>query len=125
MRELFESSCLSVISEENDKLRKEIERLKLIIATAIRIYEDCEETQDYSTCDLDMYECLKKVYKGSDIVYDLFIKIMYEQDFRKYTIQEISEMKAILQQFKGRTLEVKLKRIKEENGISYKKDKKS
>ena len=33
-------------------------------------------------------------------MYDLFIKIMYEQDFRKYTIQEISEMKAILEQFK-------------------------
>ncbi len=58
-------------------------------------------------------------------MYDLFIRIMYEQDFRKYTIQEISEMKAILEEFKGRTLEVKLKRIKEENGISYKKDKKS
>ena len=46
-------------------------------------------------------------------MYQLFIKIMYEQDFRKYTIQEISEMKAILEEFKGRTLEVKLKRIKE------------
>lgn len=55
-------------------------------------------------------------------MYDLFIRIMYEQDFRKYTIQEISEMKAILEEFKGRTLEVKLKRIKEENGISYKKE---
>ena len=31
MNELFESSCLSVISEENDKLRKEIERLNNII----------------------------------------------------------------------------------------------
>jgi hypothetical protein len=41
---------------------KEIERLKLIIATAIRIYEKCEETQDYSTCDLDMYEVLKGVH---------------------------------------------------------------
>lgn len=58
-------------------------------------------------------------------MYWLFIKIMYEQDFRKYTIQELSEMRAILEQFKGRTLEVKLKRIKEENGISYKKDKES
>ena len=58
-------------------------------------------------------------------MYDLFIRIMYEQDFRKYTIQEISEMKAILEEFKGRTLEVKLKRIKEENGISYKKEKKN
>lgn len=57
-------------------------------------------------------------------MYDLFIKIMYEQDFRKYTIQEISEMKAILEQFKGRTLEVNLKRIKEDNGISYKKENK-
>ena len=58
-------------------------------------------------------------------MYDLFIRIMYEQDFRKYSIQEISEMKAILEKFKGRTLEVKLKRIKEENGISYKKEKKN
>ncbi len=57
-------------------------------------------------------------------MYQLFIKIMYEQDFRKYTIQELSEMKAILEEFKGRTLEVKLKRIKEENGMSYKKEKK-
>lgn len=58
-------------------------------------------------------------------MYDLFIKIMYEQDFRKYSIQEISEMKAILEEFKGRTLEVKLKKIKEENGISYKKENKN
>ena len=47
------------------ELQEEIKRLKLIIAAAIRIYEKCEETQDYSTCDLDMYECLKKVYKNS------------------------------------------------------------
>lgn len=44
------------------ELLNEIERLKLIIATAIRIYEKCEETQDYSTCDLDMYEVLKGVH---------------------------------------------------------------
>lgn len=48
-------------------------------------------------------------------MYQLLIKIMYEQDFRKYTIKEIQEMKAILEQFKGRTLEVKLKHIKDEN----------
>ena len=58
-------------------------------------------------------------------MYQLFIKIMYEQDFRKYTIQELNEMRAILEEFKGRTLEVKLKRIKEENGISYKKENKN
>ena len=31
MKELFESSYLSVMSEENDRLRKEIERLQSII----------------------------------------------------------------------------------------------
>lgn len=51
-------------------------------------------------------------------MYQLFIKIMYEQDFRKYTIQELNEMKAILEEFKGRTLEVKLKRIKEVENVS-------
>ena len=57
-------------------------------------------------------------------MYNLFIKIMYEQDYRKYTIQELHEMKAILEEFKGRTIEVNLKRIKEDNGISYKKENK-
>ena len=52
-------------------------------------------------------------------MYDLFIKIMYEQDFRKYTIQEISEMKAILNQFNKEVLEVKLKRIKEDKGAIH------
>lgn len=51
-------------------------------------------------------------------MYNLFIKIMYEQDYRKYTIQELHEMKAILEQFKGRTLEVNLKRIKEVGDVS-------
>lgn len=51
-------------------------------------------------------------------MYQLFIKIMYEQDYRKYTIQELSEMRAILEEFKGRTLEVNLKRIKEEEDVS-------
>lgn len=51
-------------------------------------------------------------------MYQLFIKIMYEQDFRKYTIQELSEMRAILEEFKGRTLEVNLKRIKEVENVS-------
>lgn len=50
-------------------------------------------------------------------MYQLFIKIMYEQDFRKYTIQELSEMRAILEEFKGRTLEVNLKRIKEVENV--------
>lgn len=52
-------------------------------------------------------------------MYQVFIRIMYEQDFRKYTIQEISEMKAILQEFKGEILEVKVKRIKEDKGAIH------
>jgi len=58
-------------------------------------------------------------------MYQLFIKIMYEQDFRKYTIQELNEMKAILEEFKGRTLEVKLKRIKEVENVSAMGEKKA
>lgn len=58
-------------------------------------------------------------------MYNLFIKIMYEQDYRKYTIQELHEMKAILEQFKGRTLEVNLKRIKEVEDVSAMGEKKA
>lgn len=47
-------------------------------------------------------------------MYELLIKIMYEQDYRKYSIQELQEMKAILNQFNREVLEVKLKRIKEQ-----------
>lgn len=34
---------------------------KRTIDKAIKVYEDCEKTQDYSTCDLEMYEILKEV----------------------------------------------------------------
>lgn len=52
-------------------------------------------------------------------MYELLIRIIYEQDYRKFTIKEIQEMKAILEEFKGRTLEVKLKRIKEDKGAIH------
>ena len=51
-------------------------------------------------------------------MYELFIKIMYERDFRKYTIQELEEMKSILNQFNKEVLEVKLKRVREEEDVS-------
>lgn len=51
-------------------------------------------------------------------MYELLIRIIYEQDYRKFTIKEIQEMKAILEEFKGRTLEVNLKRIKEVENVS-------
>ena len=43
-------------------LDKEIERLQDRINKAIEIYKECCKTQDFSTCDLDMYEALQ----GSD-----------------------------------------------------------
>lgn len=51
-------------------------------------------------------------------MYELFIKIMYERDFRKYTIEELEEMKSILNQFNKEVLEVRLKRVKEEENVS-------
>lgn len=57
-------------------------------------------------------------------MYELLIKIMYELDYRKFTIQELEEMKDILNQFNKEVLEVRLKEIKEDKGIVYKKEKK-
>lgn len=57
-------------------------------------------------------------------MYQFFIKIMYEQDFRKFDIKELEEIKGILEEFKGRVLETRLKHVKEDNGISYTKEKK-
>ena len=46
-------------------------------------------------------------------MYELLIKLYYELDYKKYDIEDLKEMKDILNQFNGRTEEVKLKRIKE------------
>lgn len=48
-------------------------------------------------------------------MYQLFIKIMYELDYRKFDIDELEEIKGILEEFKGKVLEVRLKHVKEEN----------
>lgn len=48
-------------------------------------------------------------------MYNLFIKLIYELDYRKFDIQELEEIKGILEEFKGRVLEVRLKHVKEEN----------
>lgn len=45
-------------------------------------------------------------------MYELIIKILGEKDYRKYTIEEIEEMKSILEQFKE-TEEIKLRRVKD------------
>ena len=46
-------------------------------------------------------------------MYELLIKLYYELDYKKYDIEDLKEIKDILNQFNGRTEEVKLKRIKE------------
>ena len=47
-------------------------------------------------------------------MYELLIKILGEKDYKKYTIEEIQEMKKILEDLKQVTEEVRLKRIKDE-----------
>ena len=46
-------------------------------------------------------------------MYELLIRLYYELDYKKYNIEDLKEIKDILNQFNGRTEEVKLKRIKE------------
>jgi hypothetical protein len=46
-------------------------------------------------------------------MYELLIKLYYELDYKKYDIEDLKEMKDILNQFNGRTEEVRLKRVKE------------
>lgn len=46
-------------------------------------------------------------------MYELLIKLIYEADYRKFTIEEISQMKDILNEYQNRTIEVKLRRIKD------------
>ena len=46
-------------------------------------------------------------------MYELLIKLYYELDYKKYDIEDLKEIKDILNQFNGRTEEVKFKRVKE------------
>lgn len=43
-------------------------------------------------------------------MYELLIKLYNELDYKKYTIKELKEMRDILSQFAGKTLEVRLKK---------------
>lgn len=47
-------------------------------------------------------------------MYELLIKLYYELDYKKFTLEDLKEMKEILNQFNGRVEEVKLKKIKED-----------
>lgn len=45
-------------------------------------------------------------------MYEVLIRLYYELDYRKFTIEDLKEIKGILNQFNGKVEEVKLKRIK-------------
>ena len=44
-------------------------------------------------------------------MYEVLIKLYYELQYRKFTIEELTEIKEILKQFSGKTEEVKVKRL--------------
>lgn len=44
-------------------------------------------------------------------MYELLIKLYYELDYRKFTIEELKEIRDIVNQFRGEILEVKIKKI--------------
>ena len=54
-------------------------------------------------------------------MYELLIKLYYELDYKKYDIEDLKEIKGILNQFNGKTEEVKLKRVKEKSAKENKK----
>ena len=47
-------------------------------------------------------------------MYELLIKLYYESDYKKFTLEDLKEIKEILNQFNGRVEEVKLKKIKDD-----------
>ena len=46
-------------------------------------------------------------------MYELLIKIYYELEYKKFTLEDLKEMKEILNQFNGEVEEVKLKKVEE------------
>lgn len=52
-------------------------------------------------------------------MYELLVRLYYELEYREFTIEELKEIKEILQMYKGEVLEVKLKRIKEDKGAIH------
>ena len=46
-------------------------------------------------------------------MYELLIKLYYELDYKKFTLEDLKKIKEILNQFNGRVEEVKLKKVKD------------
>lgn len=51
-------------------------------------------------------------------MYEVLIKLYYELDYKKFKLEDLKEMKEILNQFNGKTEEVKVRRVKEKNGYN-------
>ena len=45
-------------------------------------------------------------------MYELLIKLYYELDYKRYTIEDLKEIKEILESLNGKVEEVKLKKVK-------------
>ena len=48
-------------------------------------------------------------------MYELLIKLYYELDYKKFTLEDLKEMKEILNKFNGEVEEVKLKKLVKES----------
>ena len=46
-------------------------------------------------------------------MHELLIKLYYELDYKKFKLEDLKEIKEILNQFNGKVEEVKLKKVKE------------
>ena len=46
-------------------------------------------------------------------MYELLIRLYYELEYKKFTLEDLKEMKEILNKFNGEVEEVKLKRVEE------------
>ena len=54
-------------------------------------------------------------------MYELLIKLYYELDYKKFTLEDLKEIKEILNQFNGKVEEVRLKRVKDSDSQWMKK----
>ncbi len=55
-----EIEAINYILDENERLEQQCKKQKEVINNAIAIYDECNKTQDFSTCDLEMYLTLKE-----------------------------------------------------------------
>ena len=71
----------------------------------------------------EFYKIRKEIkeLKKEKQMYELLIKLYYELDYKKFTLEDLKEIKEILQEFNGKVEEVKLKRVKDSDSQWMKK----